>query len=49
MKNMSIIELWNKKIGVPEGENTDNKGKATFEQIMGDNFPEMVNSHIYEV
>lgn len=47
-ENMNIIELWNKKIAVP-GENTNSKGEAAFEQIMGNDFPEMVNSHVDQV
>lgn len=46
-ENMNIIELQNKKIAVP-GEST-NKGEATFEQIMGNDFPEMVNFQVDQV
>lgn len=31
MENINIIELRNTKVGVPEGENRENEGKATFE------------------
>lgn len=48
MENINIIEPKNKNIGVPEGETIENEGEA-FEQIMGDNFPEKINSHFYEV
>lgn len=49
MENINIIELRNTKVGVPEGENRENEGEATFEQIMDDNFPEVIHSHVYEV
>lgn len=31
MVNINIAESWNKKVGVPEGENAENRGKATLE------------------
>lgn len=29
--NINISESWNKKVGVPEGENAENRGEATLE------------------